>query len=106
MSLAVKVISQQPPGGRCNLYAGYAEVLARHLGLTTQVQFSDLRDAHAEGYPSLLLAGQPLAPADGVILMPADLLAGLQAAGIAEQDLQGLAEGLEEPLERMMEQAG
>lgn len=28
MDLHVRVVSQHPPGGRCTLYAGYAEVLA------------------------------------------------------------------------------
>ncbi|QFY88354.1 hypothetical protein D5125_02030 [Magnetovirga frankeli] len=106
MPLSVRIISKQPPGGRCGLYTGYAEVLARHLDLTPETDFSASQDAHGQGYPSLWLAGRPVAPADGVIIMPADLLAALRAAGLSEENLQGLAEGLEEPLERMMEQAG
>ena len=31
MNLEIRVVSQQPPGGRCTLYAGYAEVLAAPL---------------------------------------------------------------------------
>lgn len=102
MNLEIRVISQQPPGGRCTLYAGYAEVLATHLGARIEVEFSTERDAHGSGFPSLLVNGLPAQPSDGVILMPADLCAMLAA----EQDetiLLGLAEALEAPLERMME---
>ena len=102
MLLDIRVISQQPPGGRCSLYAGYAEVLAAHLGADTEVVFSAARDAHGAGFPSLLLNGLPVQPADGVILMPADLCAALAAAGQDEAILAGLAEALEGPLERML----
>jgi cystathionine gamma-synthase len=33
----IKVISQQPPGGRCPLYALYAEELSSSLGLAKRV---------------------------------------------------------------------
>lgn len=104
MNLEIRVVSQQPPGGRCTLYAGYAEVLAAHLGARIEIEFSTERDAHGSGFPSLLLNGFPAQPADGVILMPADLCAML-AAGQDEMTLPGLAEALEAPLERMMEGA-
>lgn len=102
MSVHVQVISQNPPGGRCGLYAAYAEVLAAHLGAETEIAFSSVRDAHAMGFPSLLLNGQPLQPADGVILTPADLCAALAATGQDETALAGLADALETPLERML----
>ena len=104
MNLEIRVVSQQPPGGRCTLYAGYAEVLAAHLGARIEIEFSTERDAHGSGFPSLLVNGFPAQPADGVILMPADLCAML-AAGQDETTLPGLAEALETPLERMMEGA-
>jgi cystathionine gamma-synthase len=103
--LHVRVVSQQPPGGRCSLYARYAEVLAAHLDARTEVVISTERDAHGSGFPSLLLNGLPVQPADGVILMPADLCAVLATAGQDEAALAGLAEALEAPLERMMEGA-
>lgn len=103
MSLHVRVISQHPPGGRCSLYAGYAEVLAAHLDTRTEVVVTTERDAHGSGFPSLLLNGCPVQPADGVILMPADLCAVLAGAGLDHTVLAGLAEALEAPLERMME---
>lgn len=102
MDLHVRVVSQHPPGGRCTLYAGYAEVLAAGLAARTEVVFSTERDAHGSGFPSLLLNGLPVQPADGVILMPADLCAALAAAGLDEAILAGLAEALEAPLGRML----
>lgn len=105
MVLHIRVISQHPPGGRCGLYAGYAEVLAAHLDARTDVVFSTERDAHGSGFPSLLVNGQAIQPADGVILMPVDLCAVLAAAGFDDATLAGLAEALEAPLERMLEGA-
>ena len=105
MALHIRVVSQHPPGGRCTLYAGYAEVLATHLDARMEVEITTERDAHGSGFPSLLLNECPVQPADGVILMPADLCAALTAAGEDEAALAGLAEALEAPLERMMERA-
>ncbi len=106
MELTVRVISQQPPGGRCTLYAGYADVLERQLKARAELVFSDRRDAHGEGFPSLWLNGVPVQPGDGVILMPADLLAQLIAHGVLEDAMFGLAEALEVPLDRMLEEEG
>lgn len=105
MILDVRVISQKPPGGRCALYAGYADVLAAHLAARTVVVFSAERDAHGAGFPSLRVNGDALQPADGVILMPADLCGRLAALGVDEGVLKRLAEALEAPLERMLEGA-
>lgn len=102
----VRVISQQPPGGRCTLYAGYAEALGQHLDARIELAYSATRDAHGEGFPSLWLNGVSVLPQDGVIVMPADVLAGLAAHGVPEEAMQGLAEALEGPLERMLEAAG
>lgn len=106
MRLRLRVISQQPPGGRCTLYAGYAGVLERHLAASAKLVFTAVREAHGEGFPSLWLNGTPIQPADGVILMPADVLAGLAILGVREETLCGLAEALEVPLERMLETEG
>ena len=103
MGLHVQVVSQQPPGGRCRLYAGYAKVLASWLGAQTEIVISSERDAHGTGFPSLLVNGQSVQPVDGVILMPADLCAILAGTGLNQTVLAGLAEALEAPLERMME---
>jgi cystathionine gamma-synthase len=105
MDLHVRVVSQHPPGGRCTLYAGYAEVLATHLDARAEIVLSTERDAHGSGFPSLLVNGVSAQPADGVILMPADLCALLATAGQDEAALAGLAEALDAPLQRMMEGA-
>jgi hypothetical protein len=80
-------------------------VLVAQLDARTEVVFSIERDAHGSGFPSLLVNGQSIQPADGVILMPADLCAVLKAAGLDDAILTGLVEALEAPLERMMEGA-
>lgn len=106
MSLEIAVVSKVPPGGRCTLYAGYADVLAAHLGAKVSVRTSERADAHATGYPSLVIAGAPVVPADGVIVMPADIRVSLRSQGLADDALVGIAEALEPPLERMMDAAG
>jgi cystathionine gamma-synthase len=103
MPEAIKVISQHPPGGRCTLYALYAEELANSLGLTRRVIHSDCRDAHADGFPSLVLNGVVLKPSDGVILSPPDICAGLAAAGINLSGVPDLAARLEAIQERFLE---
>jgi len=105
MSIEVRIISQQPPGGRCTLYADYADVLERHLEARAELVFTTTRDAHGEGFPSLWLNGAAVLPEDGVILMPADILAGLKSHGLTEEAMPGLIEALEAPLERMLESA-
>ena len=68
--------------------------------------YTELADAHGSRYPSLQLNGQALLPADGVILMPADLCAAAASHGVPGEAPLGLAEALEAPLERMMDEAG
>jgi cystathionine gamma-synthase len=106
VTLHVRVVSQQPPGGRCTLYAGYADVLTRHLDAGPELVFSATRDAHGEGFPSLWLNGVAVQPEDGVIIMPADILVALAGHGLAGDAVMGLAEALEAPLERMLEEEG
>ncbi len=59
MNLEIRVVSQQPPGGRCTLYAGCAEVLAAHLDARIEVVFSAVTRAdtapHVTGAHSRLL---------------------------------------------------
>ena len=105
MTLKVQVISQQPPGGRCTLYAGYADALARHFSTNVEVVFSAMRDSHGDGFPSLLLNGMAVQPEDGAILMPADITAALVAQGVHAEAMTGLGEALEAPLNRILGQA-
>lgn len=89
--IAVRVISQSPPGGRCNLYAGYGQALARHMDARLQLDISAERDAHGHGFPSIWINGSPLQPSDGVIVMPDDVMATLGANGIDAADELGPA---------------
>lgn len=99
----VTVISQNPPGGRCTLYAGYARQISDRLDIEMNVEFSDCRDAHGKGFPSLLVGEVAVQPADGVILAPEDLVIALEAAGISTD--AGLGAALEAELEKMLASA-
>jgi cystathionine gamma-synthase len=79
---AVKVISQQPPAGRCTLYARYAETISDVLGWSHSVVHDECRDAHGNGFPSLWIRDNAIQPADGVILAPEDICDFLKAAGV------------------------
>jgi cystathionine gamma-synthase len=95
--MEITVLSQEPPGGRCALYARYAEVLSAHLDLPLRIVYTAQRGAHGMGFPSLLLDGRAFQPADGVILSPDDIcgsLAGLDPGDAAE--LAALLEAIEE----------
>ncbi|MGD9788246.1 MAG: hypothetical protein AB7U30_09880 [Sulfuricellaceae bacterium] len=96
----VTVISQNPPGGRCTLYTGYARQISTLLDIEMKVVLTDCRDAHGKGFPSLLVGEVAVQPADGVILAPEDLVAALEAAGIAVDAALGAA--LEAELEKML----
>jgi cystathionine gamma-synthase len=76
----VKVISQQPPGGRCGLYTRYAQAIEALTGWPHSVVHTETRDAHGEGFPSLVIRGASLQPEDAFILTPEEIcshLAGL-----------------------------
>ena len=103
MPEAIKVISQHPPGGRCTLYALYAEELAGSLGLSRRVIHSECRDAHGDGFPSVVLQGVVLKPSDGVILSPQDICAGLASGGLDSSAVPDLAARLEAIQEHFME---
>lgn len=100
----IKVHSQQPPGGRCTLYALYAEELSSCLGLAKRVIYTECRDAHGSGFPALRIKGAVLQPADGVILSPEDICAGLTSAGLDLSAVPDLAARLEAIQERCLEE--
>jgi len=106
VTVKVRVISQQPPGGRCNLYAGYSDALARQFGTEAEIVYSETCGAHGDGFPSLWLNGVAIQPEDGAIIMPSDILATLATQGIPPDEMPGLGEALEAPLERMLGNAG
>lgn len=86
----VKVISQQPPGGRCTLYARYAAAIADTLGWSQRIVHDECRDAHGNGFPSLWIRDAAIQPADGVILAPEDICAYLRQNGIDAARAGGL----------------
>jgi cystathionine gamma-synthase len=93
----ITVLSQKPPGGRCALYARYAEALSAHLDLPLRIVYTAQQDAHGMGFPSLLLDGRALQPADGVILSPEDICGSLARFGPEDtEELAALLEVIEE----------
>lgn len=106
MPFHLKVLSQQPPGGRCTLYARYAAELSSCFGAALDIDYTDCRDAHGEGFPSLLLNGVALQPADGVILAPQDVHDALWRAGIPLDAASGLLERLRAVETRFLEGQG
>jgi cystathionine gamma-synthase len=101
----VKVISQQPPGGRCTLYARYAAAIADELGWSHSIVHDDCRDAHGNGFPSLWIGDAALQPADGVILAPEDICAFLAAQGVADERVAALLLRLQAILDDFLESA-
>lgn len=102
--LDVRVISQQQPGGRCKLYAGYAAALAGAMGAHHRIEYSDIRDANGHGFPSIWINGTPVAASDGVIVMPADLLAAIGTTGVSIDP--GLESALDTEVDKMLNEGG
>lgn len=102
----IMVLSKDPPGGRCTLYAGYLQRLAERLSLDARVVNTDRPDPHGDGFPALLVDGRPVQPADGVILSPEDLLRALAEAGCPSADLDALGQTLAACLDEFLEAAG
>ncbi len=92
----VKVISQQPPGGRCTLYARYADAIADGLGWSHRIVHGEERDAHGNGFPSLWIGDAALQPEDFFMLTPADIRAHLAGLGIDPARLDMLERRLQE----------
>ncbi|MCK9387745.1 MAG: hypothetical protein M0Q22_05045 [Sulfuritalea sp.] len=99
----VKVISRQPPGGRCTLYGRYAKAISDVLGWNHQVVHSECGDAHGEGFPSLLVRDVAIQPYDGVILSPDDICTHLTRIGIDDALVEGLQSRLEATLNDFLE---
>ncbi|MDO8933761.1 MAG: hypothetical protein Q7U97_15315 [Rhodocyclaceae bacterium] len=99
----VKVISQQPPGGRCTLYARYADAIAEVVGWTHRIVHDECRDAHGEGYPSLWIHDAAIQPADGVILSPDDICDYLGQHGVEPDRIDVLHPRLTTTLDDFLE---
>ena len=68
---SIKVMSKQPPGGRCSLYMRYADGLRQRLGGEVEVLYCGETDAVPP--PALLIGDHQANPSDGVILSPEDI---------------------------------
>jgi cystathionine gamma-synthase len=99
----VKVISQQPPGGRCTLYARYADAIAETLGWSQRIVHDECRDAHGNGFPSLWIGDQAIQPADGVILSPEDICDFLRQQGETSGHLNAVQARLQVILDDFLE---
>ncbi len=91
--MRITVISKAPPGGRCTLYLGYARTLAACFRAEVEVLHpapqADLQP------PAMLVDGQPISPADGVLLSPEDIHRGIAKIGLLMTDHPDLLERLE-----------
>lgn len=85
--MKVVVILESPPGGRCRLYLRYAQAHASRHGWGQVVLFPEGSPPGAPALPALMIAGQVVLPADGVIVSPEDIvrvLGELGANNVAE----------------------
>jgi cystathionine gamma-synthase len=101
----VKVISQQPPGGRCTLYARYADAICAATGWSHGLIHSDLRDAHGAGFPSLHIRDVVLQPEDCFMLTADDIGAHLAGLGVTPAVLEQLRQRLQAIFDDFVESA-
>ena len=98
---SIKVMSKQPPGGRCSLYMRYADVLRRRLGGEIEVLYCGETDAVPP--PALLIGDRQVAPSDGVILSPEDIAASFRDR-FAEPETTELTHALQAAQDQWMEE--
>lgn len=99
----VKVISQQPPGGRCTLYARYADAIAETLDWSHRIVHDESRDAHGNGFPSLWIRDVAIQPDDGVILSPGDICTFLRQKDLPAERVDALLIRLQGILDDFLE---
>lgn len=99
----ITLLLNAPPGGRCRLYQAYAAALAEHAGALCTERFDGLAAQPGLRAPAILINGQPVAPADGVIISPQDLGRVLDEFHPGAPRLEML---LDEVLERCMQEWG
>lgn len=83
--MALTVVSKSPPGGRCTLYARYAEALSDHFGLTVDIHCPGNEPREGPPPPALVIRGHEVVPSDGVIVAPEDIVAVLSLADLCER---------------------
>jgi len=98
--LTVTVLSNNPAGGRCSLYANYAQELSSTLGFTMQIIYPDESRKHRP--PGLLLDGRPVMPNDGVIIDTDDICKAIEQTGLEIGDLSEVRCKLDSLIEEMI----
>lgn len=83
--MTVTVVTKAPAGGRCTLYARYAEALSGHFGLTVDIHCPGNEPREGPPPPAMVIRGQIVEPSDGVIVAPEDIVAVLTRAGLCER---------------------
>jgi cystathionine gamma-synthase len=78
-------VSKSPPGGRCTLYARYAEAVSRHFGLTVDIHCPGNEPRKGPPPPAIVIQGLVVEPFDGVIVAPEDIVAVLAKAGLCDR---------------------
>ncbi len=78
--LQILVISKQPPGGRCALYAAYAEAISQYIDSVVEIEYQESSPHEGIAGPALIVNNEVLSPADGVILSPEDVCSSLTKA--------------------------
>jgi hypothetical protein len=88
--MTVTVFSNSPPGGRCTLYARYADAIRRFFDdVSVNLTYPGRNPAAGPVAPALAIDDRVVAPSDGVIVAPQDI-----AHTLADMDLGGTAECL------------
>jgi len=101
--MTVTVVSRSPAGGRCTLYAQYAEALAGHFGIAMDIHCPGDTSWEGPPPPALVIRGRHVVPSDGVIVSPEDIELTLTGTSLVA-DLQACRLELDAILETFMEE--
>ena len=99
-SLSITVLSKKPAGGRCTLYAKYAQLLESSLGFTVHTLYPGENQQPAA--PGLLIDDKIILPNDGVIIDADDIYKALEQAGFDADSLSQVSVELELLIEEVM----
>jgi cystathionine gamma-synthase len=83
--MTVTVVSKSPPGGRCTLYARYAEAVSGHFGLAMDIHCPGNEPWEGPPPPAIVIRGLVVEPSDGVIVAPEDIVAVLAKVGLCDR---------------------
>lgn len=96
----IRVLSKDPPGGRCRLYTQYAEAVSHRFGLTMHVICPD--DSHPLQAPGLMIGDDGIPPSDDVIIAPEDVCNALARPRYEGEPLAALRQRLEAIVEETL----